>query len=146
MKRGKRYTQAAAKIDHKAVYDLDAAVKLVKEAATAKFDGKVIRSTHATIKVGATCRGELERERGSPSAKVKVSCDTPAPVDVYAGTGGFTLDVKDTTRRDDDHSEYDDSKTTDADGTPGCRVSGSGASGTLTIWDTSPAFELVVEL
>lgn len=116
------------------------------DAATAKFDGKVIRSTHQTIKVGATCRGELERERGSPSAKVKVSCDTPTPVDIYTGTGGFTLDVRDATRRDDDHSEYDDSKTTDADGTPGCRVSSSGTSGTLTVWDSSPAFEIVVEL
>jgi len=38
MKQGKRYTAAAAKIDHAAHYDLETAVRLVKETATAKFD------------------------------------------------------------------------------------------------------------
>ena len=121
------------------------------DAATATFDGKVLRSTHPTIPVGATCRGELVRERGSPSAHVKVSCD-PGTAEasgatvLYEGTGNFMLDVRDPARRDDDHSEYDDAKTSDVDRTPGCRVSGSGGKGTLTIWDSSPAYELVVEL
>jgi large subunit ribosomal protein L1 len=38
MKQGKRYNAAAAKIDHAAHYDLETAVRLVKETATAKFD------------------------------------------------------------------------------------------------------------
>ena len=38
MKQGKRYTAAAAKIDPAAHYDLETAVRLVKETATAKFD------------------------------------------------------------------------------------------------------------
>jgi hypothetical protein len=114
------------------------------DAATATFDGKVIRSTHPTVKVGATCRGELARERGSPTARVNVSCEGADAL--YAGTGSFSMDVGDATRRDDDRSEYDDSKTSDGDGTAGCRLSGSGAKGTLTIWDMSPAYEVVVEL
>jgi len=121
------------------------------DAASATFDGKVLRSTHPTIPVAATCRGELVRERGSPFASVKISCDpgtveSSGAVVLYEGTGSFTLDVRDPTRRDDDRSEYDDAKTTDVDRTPGCRLSGSGATGTLTIWDSSPAYEIVVEL
>lgn len=38
MKQGKRYTAAAAKIDRASHYDLETAVRLVKETATAKFD------------------------------------------------------------------------------------------------------------
>jgi large subunit ribosomal protein L1 len=85
MKRGKRYTQAAAKIDHAAVYDLESAVKLVKESATAKFDETIelsaqlsvdprqadqqVRGTivlpHGTgrsVRVLVLARGEKERE------------------------------------------------------------------------------------
>jgi len=85
MKQGKRYTQAAAKIDPAAVYDLEAAVKLVKEAATAKFDETIelsaqlsvdprqadqqVRGTivlpHGTgrsVRVLVLARGEKERE------------------------------------------------------------------------------------
>jgi large subunit ribosomal protein L1 len=85
MKRGKRYTQAAAKIDPAVVYDLEAAVKLVKEAATAKFDETIelsaqlsvdprqadqqVRGTivlpHGTgrsVRVLVLARGEKERE------------------------------------------------------------------------------------
>jgi large subunit ribosomal protein L1 len=38
MKQGKRYDAAATKIDHAALYDLETAVRLVQETATAKFD------------------------------------------------------------------------------------------------------------
>lgn len=120
------------------------------DATTATFDGKVIRSNHPSIAERATCHGELKRERGSASAHVKVTCerggDAPGQTQVYDGSGGFSLDVRDSTKRDDDRGEYDDSKTSDVDGTPGCRLSSSGSSGTLTVWDTSPAFEIVVEL
>jgi large subunit ribosomal protein L1 len=85
MKRGKRYTQAATKIDPAAVYDLESAVKLVKESATAKFDETIelsaqlsvdprqadqqVRGTivlpHGTgrsVRVLVLARGEKERE------------------------------------------------------------------------------------
>lgn len=85
MKRGKRYTQAATKIDPAAVYDLDAAVRLVKESATAKFDetielsaqlsvdprqadqqvrGTIVlpHGTGRTVRVLVLARGEKERE------------------------------------------------------------------------------------
>jgi large subunit ribosomal protein L1 len=85
MKRGKRYTKAAANINRDAVYDVDAAVKLVKEAATAKFDetielsaqlsvdprqadqqvrGTVVlpHGTGRTVRVLVLARGEKERE------------------------------------------------------------------------------------
>jgi len=118
------------------------------DAATAKFDGNVLRSTHPTISQAATCRGELTRERGSPFARVKVECEPPTggALVLYDGSGSFTLDVRDPTRSDDDRIELDDAKTTDGDRTPGCRLSRSGAKGTLTIWDSSPAYELVIEL
>ncbi len=121
------------------------------DGATATFDGKVLRSTHSTIHEGATCRGTLKRERGSAFAQMKVECDpgtseSGGAIQIYDGTGTFTLDVRDPSRRDDDRSEYDDSKTSEADHTPGCRLSQSGASGTLTIWDDEPAYEIVVPL
>jgi hypothetical protein len=119
------------------------------DAATATFDGKVMRSNHPMIREGATCRGELDRARGSASARVKVSCEPGGgaqAVQLYDGTGSFSLDVRDSTKRDDDRSEYDDAKTSDVDRTPGCRLSSSGATGTLTVWDVLPAYELVVEL
>jgi hypothetical protein len=119
------------------------------DAATARFDGKVIRSTHAAIGPGAACTGTLERERGSPTAHVTVRCtggaaEATEDVLVYDGRARFSLDVADASRGDDDRAEYDDAKTTAEDGTPGCRLSSSGATGTLTLWDAS--YEIVVAL
>jgi hypothetical protein len=54
--------------------------------------------------------------------------------------------VRDTSKREDDRFEYDDSKTADVDKTPGCRLSASDGAATLTVWDASPAYEIVVEL
>src|SRR4249919_931887 len=85
MKQGKRYTQAATKVDPAKIYDLDAAVNLVKETATAKFDetielsaqlgvdprqadqqvrGTVVlpHGTGRTVRVLVLARGEKERE------------------------------------------------------------------------------------
>ncbi|HEU4365174.1 MAG TPA: 50S ribosomal protein L1 [Candidatus Krumholzibacteria bacterium] len=85
MKEGKRYTTAAARVDHGRVYDLDEAVRLVKETATAKFDetielsaqlgvdprqadqqvrGTVVlpHGTGRTVRVLVLARGEKERE------------------------------------------------------------------------------------
>jgi large subunit ribosomal protein L1 len=85
MKQGKRYEAAASKVDSAAVYELEAAVKLVKELATAKFDetielsaqlsvdprqadqqvrGTVVlpHGTGRTVRVLVLARGEKERD------------------------------------------------------------------------------------
>jgi large subunit ribosomal protein L1 len=85
MNRGKRYETAAKKVEHAVLYDLDTAVKLVKETATAKFDETIelsaqlgvdprqadqqVRGTvvlpHGTgrsVRVLVLARGEKERE------------------------------------------------------------------------------------
>jgi large subunit ribosomal protein L1 len=85
MKEGKRYTTAATRVEHGKVYDLDEAVRLVKETATAKFDETIelsallgvdprqadqqVRGTvvlpHGTgrsVRVLVLARGEKERE------------------------------------------------------------------------------------
>jgi len=126
------------------------------DAASARFDGKVIRSNHPTILSGSTCSGTLKRERGATTAHATVTCKAgvgesggAAPAGelaLYDGDGTFSMEVGDPSRRDDDRSELEDAKTSDQDKTPGCRLSSAGTSGTLTIWDTAPAYEIVVEL
>ena len=112
------------------------------DAAKATFTGKVIRSTHPTIAVGAACTGDLDRPRGSPTAGVRVRCGEGAEATVtYDRRGAFTLDVRDASRPDDDRVEYDDSEPS-AD--VKCRLSAADGRGTLTVW--SAAWEIVVEL
>jgi len=85
MNRGKRYENATKKVNHAALYDMETAVKLVKETATAKFDetielsanlgvdprqadqqvrGTVVlpHGTGRTVRVLVLARGEKERE------------------------------------------------------------------------------------
>jgi len=85
MKTGKRYEAAFKRVDHAALYDMETAVKLVKETATAKFDetielsaqlgvdprqadqqvrGTVVlpNGTGRTVRVLVLARGEKERE------------------------------------------------------------------------------------
>ncbi len=85
MNHGKRYDNASKKVEHAKLYDMDAAVKLVKETATAKFDetielsanlgvdprqadqqvrGTVVlpHGTGRTVRVLVLARGEKERE------------------------------------------------------------------------------------
>ena len=85
MNRGKRYDNAAAKVQRESFYDIEAAVKLVRETATAKFDetielsaqlgvdprqadqqvrGTVVlpHGTGRTVRVLVLARGEKERE------------------------------------------------------------------------------------
>jgi large subunit ribosomal protein L1 len=85
MNRGKRYENATKKVTHGALYDMETAVKLVKETATAKFDetielsanlgvdprqadqqvrGTVVlpHGTGRTVRVLVLARGEKERE------------------------------------------------------------------------------------
>lgn len=115
------------------------------DAAQATFSGKVLRSTHATVAVGAECTGTLERERGGPTAHVRVTCQVANAAEAavaYDGRGAFTLDVRDAARSDDDHIEYSDSAAPEIK----CRLSAADGKGTLTLWSTAPAWELVVEL
>jgi large subunit ribosomal protein L1 len=85
MNHGKRYDNATTKVDHNVVYDMENAVRLVKETATAKFDetielsaqlgvdprqadqqvrGTVVlpHGTGRTVRVLVLARGEKERE------------------------------------------------------------------------------------
>lgn len=85
MKTGKRYTTAATKVEADKLYDLENAVRVVKETATAKFDetielsallgvdprqadqqvrGTVVlpHGTGRTVRVLVLARGEKERE------------------------------------------------------------------------------------
>lgn len=85
MKQGKRYTAAAAKIEPTALHDLENAIRLVQESATAKFDetielsaqlgvdprqadqqvrGTIVlpHGTGRTVRVLVLARGEKERE------------------------------------------------------------------------------------
>jgi len=128
------------------------------DAATATFDGKVIRSNHPTILTGSTCQGTMKRERGATTAAVSVTCKAgvgesggaqtpPADVALYDGEPRFSMNVGDPSRREDDQMEMEDAKTSEQDKSPGCRLSGAGGSGTLTLWDTTPAaYEIVVAL
>src|SRR6186997_1665696 len=85
MNRGKRYENASKKVEHAKLYDMDTAVKIVKETATAKFDetielsanlgvdprqadqqvrGTVVlpNGTGRTVRVLVLARGEKERD------------------------------------------------------------------------------------
>jgi large subunit ribosomal protein L1 len=61
MKRGKRYENASKKVTHGAVYDMDTAVKLVKETATAKFD----ESVDVAVNLGIDAKKSDQGVRGS---------------------------------------------------------------------------------
>lgn len=56
MRRGKKYAAAAAKYDKQKRYELNEAVKLVKEAAFAKFDETVELSVKLNLKKGQSIR------------------------------------------------------------------------------------------
>ena len=56
MRRGKKYAAAAAKYDKQKRYELNEAVKLVKEAAFAKFDETVELSVKLNLKKGQSVR------------------------------------------------------------------------------------------
>jgi large subunit ribosomal protein L1 len=61
MKHGKKYTEAAKAIDHSALYDPEEAVKLVKKAATAKFDETI----EVHIRTGCDGRHADQQIRGA---------------------------------------------------------------------------------
>ena len=61
MKRGKKYVEAAKKIDRAAQYEVADAVKLIKETAVAKFDETV----EAHIRLGVDGRHADQQIRGA---------------------------------------------------------------------------------
>jgi len=61
MKHGKKYTEAAKAIDHSMLYDPEEAVKLVKAAATAKFDETI----EVHIRTGCDGRHADQQIRGA---------------------------------------------------------------------------------
>lgn len=61
MKRGKKYVEAAKKVDRTKQYDVEEAVKLVKEVAAAKFDETV----EAHIRLGVDGRHADQQVRGA---------------------------------------------------------------------------------
>lgn len=61
MKRGKKYTDAVKKIDRAVQYDVNEAVSLVKEGATAKFDETI----ECHIRTGCDGRHAEQQIRGS---------------------------------------------------------------------------------
>lgn len=61
MKRGKKYTEAAKKIDRMKQYEVEEAVKLIKEVASAKFDETV----EAHIRLGVDGRHADQQIRGA---------------------------------------------------------------------------------
>lgn len=115
------------------------------DGLTGELEGKVLRSNHPTIGAGHQCTGRIARERGSTTATLDITCRESASdaegTQLYKGSGAFTLDVKDSARREDDHVEFDDSTNT-----PGCRLSAADGKGTLTVFSRDPAWEIVVEL
>ncbi len=61
MKRGKKYNNAVAAYDKTATYDVNEAVKLVKQASTSKFDGSV----ECHIRLGVDGRHADQQVRGA---------------------------------------------------------------------------------
>ena len=61
MKRGKKYVEAAKKVDRTRQYDVEEAVKLVKDVAAAKFDETV----EAHIRLGVDGRHADQQVRGA---------------------------------------------------------------------------------
>ena len=72
MKRGKKYLEAAKKIDKAKAYSLSEAVKLVKETSTSSFDGSVelaMRLNLDTKKVDQQLRGATVLPNGTGKTK-----------------------------------------------------------------------------
>lgn len=72
MKRGKKYIEAASKIDKKAEYNIAEAIKLAKEASYTKFDASVefaIKLNVDTRKVDQQLRGAIVLPNGTGNTK-----------------------------------------------------------------------------
>ncbi|GGH85430.1 large subunit ribosomal protein L1 [Pullulanibacillus pueri] len=61
VKKGKRYIEAAKKIDRQATYSIEEAVSLIKETASAKFD----ESVDVAVRLGVDTRKNDQQVRGA---------------------------------------------------------------------------------
>ena len=72
MKKGKKYVEAAAKIEKGRAYTKEEAIKLVKETSTTKFDSSVeiaIRLNLDTKKADQQLRGAIVLPNGTGKSK-----------------------------------------------------------------------------
>lgn len=73
-KHGKKYREVASKIEKEKLYELDEAIKLVKEISTSKFDGSI--ELHARIdKKTENIRGTVNLPGGAAKSKKVVVID-----------------------------------------------------------------------
>ena len=61
MKHSKRFIEATKKVDHQKVYNIDEAIKLIKETATTKFDSSI----EIHIKLGVDPKKSDQQIRGA---------------------------------------------------------------------------------
>jgi len=64
---GKKYAEAAAKVDHDRIYDVEEAIKLVRDVSYTKFDGTVelhLRTTLDPRRADQTIRGVVRLPNG----------------------------------------------------------------------------------
>lgn len=90
MNKGKKYIEALGKVDKNKLYGKEEAIKLVKEAATAKFDESVELAIHLNIdtkKADQQVRGAIVLPNGTGKTKrvLVIAKGEPAKIALEAG-------------------------------------------------------------
>ena len=90
MNKGKKYIEALSKVDKNKLYGKEEAIKLVKEAATAKFDESVELAIHLNIdtkKADQQVRGAIVLPNGTGKTKrvLVIAKGEPAKIALEAG-------------------------------------------------------------